>query len=192
MSVKAEYSPERLAARAEITDVMYRWCRAVDRRDWAAIYEAFHSDGHDNHGLYKGDVDGLIAWLSERHETISRSMHLVGNMLIEFADDDNAMVESYTLAVQRYNPGGSETRKAIAGGVDLGEASFDMLIVGRYVDHFQRRNGAWRVLRRTVIFDNSQMLPVPAEGPRMGPEWSISARDGSDPLWSMRREFGLA
>jgi hypothetical protein len=163
----------------------------VDRRDWAAICDAFHPDGYDNHGIYKGDIDGLIAWLNERHETISRSMHLVGNMLIEFADDDNAMVESYTLVVQRYNPGGSETRNAIAGGGDLGEASFDMLMVGRYVDHFQRRDSNWRVFRRTVIFDNSQMLPVPAEGPKMGPEWTVSARDGSDPLWDMRRSLGL-
>jgi hypothetical protein len=31
------YSPANLAARAEIQDVMYRWCRAVDRCDWEAI-----------------------------------------------------------------------------------------------------------------------------------------------------------
>ena len=29
-----DYSPERLADRAQIQDVMYRWCRAIDRLTW--------------------------------------------------------------------------------------------------------------------------------------------------------------
>jgi hypothetical protein len=192
MSMDADFSPQTLASRAEIAHVMHYWCRAVDRCDWEAVREVFHPDGYDDHGIYRGGVDGLIAWLTERHKTISRSMHMVGNMLIEFADADNALVESYSFAWQRYSPEGSEARKAIAGGTDVGDQLFDMLMSGRYVDHFQRRDGRWRILRRHVVFDNSQMLSVPANSPQLSPDWLASTRGKDDPIWAIRAKLGLA
>jgi hypothetical protein len=187
-----DYSPQRLADRAEITDVMYRWCRAVDRCDWEAIRDVFHPDARDDHGLYKGGVDGLIAWLSERHKTITRSMHQVGNMLIEFTSQDTAVVETYLFAMQRYTPEGAQTRAAITGGADVGADSFDLFMTGRYVDVFERRNGRWKIRERTVVFDNSTMFPVPPNAPRLGDDWAISARDRSDPLWAIRAQQGLS
>jgi len=192
MAKDYDFTQAEMSARMEIAHVMNRWCRAVDRCDWETIRDVFHPDGHDDHGIYKGGVDGLIDWLSERHKTISRSMHLIGNMLIEFADDDNALVETYSFAFQRYSTGGAETRKAIAGGADLGDQEFDMLMSGRYVDHFQKRDGRWRVLKRHVLFDNSQMLPVPANSPKLGSDWFVSARDKSDPIWDLREKLGIA
>ena len=84
MADEQDFTLPDIAARMEIIHVMNRWCRAVDRCDWEAIRDVFHPDGHDDHGIYKGDVDGLIAWLSERHKTISRSMHLMGNMPVSY------------------------------------------------------------------------------------------------------------
>lgn len=185
------FTHAEIAARMEIAHVMNRWCRAVDRCDWSAIRDVFHSDGYDDHGIYKGSVDGLISWLQERHRTITRSMHLTGNMLIEFADESNALVETYSFALQRYSTDGADTRKTIAGGAELGDQEFDMLISGRYVDHFQKRAKRWRISKRHVVFDNSQMLPVPANGPKLGDDWFISTRDKSDPLWALRAKFGI-
>jgi hypothetical protein len=54
-------------------------------------------------------------------------MHLTGNMLIDFADDANALVETYSFAFQRYLPEDAVTRKAIAGGAELGDQEFDMV-----------------------------------------------------------------
>jgi hypothetical protein len=185
------FSQTEMAARMEIAHVMTRWCRAVDRCDWATVREVFHPDGYDDHGIYKGDVDGLIAWLEQRHQTITRSMHLIGNMLIEFADDANALVETYSFALQRYSAGGADTRKDIAGGAELDDREFDMLMSGRYVDHFQKRHSRWRILKRHVLFDNSQLLPVPASSPKLGNDWLISARGQSDPLWALRAKLGI-
>jgi hypothetical protein len=191
MSGTRQFSLERLAARAEIQDVIYRWCRAVDRCDWHALPDIFHPDARDNHGIYIGDIDGLTAWLSERHKSITRSAHFVTNILIEFTDNDNAVVETYALALQRY-PGdaGKSTRAAIAGGVDVGDQAFDMLISGRYIDHFQWRE-EWKILDRTVIFDNSVLLPVAAAAAQLGSDWAISKRDQSDPMWALREKHGL-
>lgn len=187
-----DYSPQRLADRAEITDVMYRWCRSVDRCDWNAMREVFHPEAHDDHGIYKGNVEGMIAWLTERHRTISRSMHQVGNLLIEFADADTALVETYLFAMQRYSTEGAQTRAAITGGADVGGESFDLFMTGRYVDQFKRRAGRWKILDRTVVFDNSTIFPVPANAPKLGDEWAVAKRDRSDPLWALRAKLGLS
>src|SRR5215210_6467344 len=63
----------RLIDRAGIQDLMARYARSVDRRDWDAVRSTFHPDAHDDHGDYKGDVDGFITWVSERHAKISQS-----------------------------------------------------------------------------------------------------------------------
>ena len=76
----------RLEDRFRIEQVMRRWCRAVDRRDWALVRSVFHPGAIDDHGMYKGDIDGLIEWLEARHQCITMSMHVLGNVFIEFAD----------------------------------------------------------------------------------------------------------
>lgn len=193
MTIKQTFDLEKLAARAEIQHVMNLWCRAIDRRDWGLAREVFHPDAHDDHGIFRGDVDGLIAWGKQRHSTIDRSMHFATNMTIEFADDDNAIAETYSLAIQRYPSEGGETRKAIAGGADIGDNPFDMVISGRYVDHFQRRDGEWKIFRRTVVFDNSMLFPVPSSGgAQINPDWETSHRDGSDFIWRLREKMGIS
>lgn len=187
-----DYAPRRLADRLAIQDLLYRWCRAVDRRDWAAIRDVFHPDAHDDHGIYKGDIDGLIGWLSERHATIVQSTHLLGNMLIEFSGADSAVVETYCFAVQRYATGGAATRSAITGGTDTGDKPFDMQMNGRYVDRIERRHGTWRIADRTTVFDNSILLPVPEAAPRLGADWPVGRRDGDDPVYRIRTAAGLA
>lgn len=183
---------ERLLAKEEIREVVYRWCRAVDRCDWAEVHEVFHPDGHDSHGIFQGGVDDLVAWLRERHKSISRSMHLVTNIFLEFADADNALAESYSIALQYYPGGGAaETRSAIAGGGDVSDGDFNMLVTGRYVDHFQRRDGRWRILNRSVVFDNSVMLAAGGKDAQLGADWIVSTRDSSDPLFALRRQVGL-
>jgi hypothetical protein len=182
----------RLADRAAIHDAMLRWVRAVDRREWNLVREAFHPDAYDDHGIYRGNLEGLVVWLSERHATISHSSHVVSNILIEFADEDSAIVETYCVAYQRYGSSGAKTRSDITGGADVRDAPFDMIINGRYVDRFERREGAWKIAHRTVVFDNSMMYPVAAEGPKLNPDWPIGTRDRADPIWKLRAKAGLS
>ncbi len=184
------YSPARLADRAEITDVMYRWCRAVDRRDWDAVRRVFHPDAIDNHGPFVGGVDELIAWLSDRHRTIPFSMHLVSNILIEFAEADSALVETYIFATLRYSAEGKAALAVFTGGMGGGGAT-DSFAWARYIDRFERRNGEWRIARRTVAFDSSLIADVPANAPAFDPNWAVGRRDTDDPIYKERAAMGL-
>jgi hypothetical protein len=193
MAIRQEYSPERMADRAQIRDVMYRWCRAVDRLDYDAIRTVFHPDGIDSHGAYNGNIDGLIEWIRGRHATIPFSMHSISNMLIEFAGQDIAIVETYVFVVQRYPPEakGSVTFVSKGGGEGKSGVAMDLMICARYVDRFERRHDEWRILHRTVVFDSVMPHEVAENGPEMGKDWTLGQRDHTDHIYQARAKVGL-
>lgn len=191
----ANYTPERLADRAQIQDVMYRWCRGVDRRDFELARSAFHADATDNHGQYNGGVDGLVQWLQHRHRTISMSMHLCANMKIEFGGPDVAVVETYCIAAQRYSAATAEGRAvlaAMAGGQErAGTGDTDMMAFARYVDRFERREGEWRIARRAVVHERVAMDDVAPDAPGFGADWVVRSRDRDDYLYGVRAAAGV-
>jgi len=192
MPVPQDYSLERLADRAQIQDVMYRWCRAVDRLDFDGIRTIFHPDAIDAHGMYHGPVNGLIDWIKERHENIPFSMHMLGNMLIDFAAPDTALVETYVFVIQRYPAEGTNSLVQFSGGVEAkAGAAVDLMACARYVDRFERRDGEWRIGHRTVVYDSTMMYEVSEMAPKMRPEFTVGTRDKSDHIYKARAQVGL-
>lgn len=186
------YTPQRLADRAEIQDLLMRWSRAIDRLDIEAIRNVFHPDAIDNHGAYNGGIDGLTDWVAQRHARIPFSMHLLGNMMIEFSDDDNAVVETYTITMQRYPLDSRESLVALVGEVPPTSAeATDLVIAARYVDHVSRRNGAWKIATRHVIFDSSMLVDAANKKPFALPQLELGQRSSEDRIFAMRRALGL-
>ena len=196
MTVADDYSPARLADRAQIQDVIYRWCRAIDRLDVEGIRGVFHPDAIDNHGPFVGGVDALIAWLTDRHRGIPFSMHLVSNMLNRIRRAPTARwprpISSPRCAIPpRVRP----RWPPFTGGV-AGERRGRQPIPcpgARYIDRFERRGGEWRIARRTVAFDSSMMMDVP---PRMHRNSTQTGRSAAvtedDPIYKERAAMGLA
>jgi SnoaL-like domain len=175
--------PGQLLDRIAIHDLMARYASAVDRRDWARVRDTFHPDAHDDHGEYKGGVDGFIAWVSQRHADVSHSMHFLGNCLIEFASADVAMVETYFIAKQTIPRGGGPASTMLSERKDGGGGS-EAEIWGRYIDVAEKRKGEWRTVKRVVAFD--VMHAGPLSSLALKPTWARSRRDQSDPLHAMR------
>lgn len=127
-----------LLDKQEITEALYRYCRGFDRLDADLVRSAYHSDGVDDHGHTVADrdsfVSGMIAHLRDTYDTTT---HTIGNILIELAGDV-AHVESSCIA--------AHTRTT------AGRTWIDT-VTSRYVDRFTRRDGAWRIARRTVVVD---------------------------------------
>lgn len=188
------YGLERLRDRAMIQDVIYQLCRAVDRRDTEAIRAAYHSDAIDSHGAYVGGVEGYMRFSEARNTTIPFSMHQVSNLLIEFAGDDRALVETYLWSVQRYSPESAGSFAQFAGpeaARQVAERGVDSFGCHRYVDRFERRDGRWRIARRTVVFDWRTLLPLPPHPPAFQPDWTVGQRTPDDWLLKERAAMGL-
>ena len=177
----------RLLDRFAITDCIHAYARGVDRRDWALVRSVYHDDAHDEHGAYSGGVDGFIQYLSARHEDIEHSMHVVGQVCIEFIEADAALVESYIINSQRMRNGVLGERAP--AGIQLGPTdALESIGFGRLVDYFTRVDGVWRVARRKLVPEvlrNSIALGQE----KLSTMANVHRRDGDDPMLRLRSQF---
>jgi len=174
----------------EIQDVVNRWARAVDRRDFAALADLYHPDASNNQAEFVGGVDALIIRMEKRHVDIPYTQHLLGTPLVEFAGPDSALSETSAFCTQRVRKG---MPIAVGGVVPdfVGKTDVDVLTEGRYIDRFERRDGRWRIAARTTTFAWIQLLEVP-DGAFQVPEGFITGtRDRNDPLYAERAALGI-
>jgi hypothetical protein len=134
-----------LVSRVAIQDVLARYCQSLDRRDKEKLRSVFWADGHDDHGMYVGNIPEFVDFSMEGVSVFDRTMHMIANCVIEFDDRDHARSETYLVAYHDLPGGQTGTMHVVAGG--------------RYLDKFERRNGEWRIIERTYILDWNQNGP---------------------------------
>jgi hypothetical protein len=121
-----------LLDRAAIHDVLLRYARGVDRRDFAAVASCFMPGAAYEGVLAGGTIEMALAALPDRLARYESTMHFVGNQLIDLAGD-RASSETYAVAYHRLH-----------GGTGL-------RVVGiRYLDDWVCHDGEWRIQRRLV------------------------------------------
>lgn len=163
---------EELTARAEIHDALLRYCRGLDRVDMSLVRGVFHEDAWVQfpESLHVGTVDGFVDFLAGEMPRFVRTMHVLGNNLIEFDGPDVAHVETYLNADHQ----GSERHHWKGDYVRLW---------ARYLDRFERRDGVWLISRRRLLVD--WMYKYPADGWFDDhPDASVDMRNGTDPSLS--------
>ncbi len=156
---------DSLADRHAITDLIYRYCRAVDRLDHALGYSIWHADGTADYGaeVYQGSGHGFIDFVIGQHGQTLGHSHQVTNIILEL-DGDRAASESYHFAGLR---------------IARGEQVFEITVRGRYIDRWSKRDGRWGIDHRLTIRDFDDMRPVTP--------MSVSAgrRDPTDPSYAV-------
>ena len=133
----------------QIRTVVYRYARAIDRRDFDSVRSCYHADATDDHGDYRGGVDGFIEFVREQLARWSVTSHFIGNVLMEI-DGDRARVESYAHVTHRGLPKPDGSVRDLTSGV-------------RYVDDFERRAGEWRIAARVVVNDWNRVTLITDE-----------------------------
>jgi len=176
---------QQLLDKEAIREVIYRYCRGMDRRDWEVVASAFHPGAYDDHGVYRGSATGFIEFSKPRHEHVTMCMHHIGNIIIEFQSSERAMVESYCIGTHRYAPGNEAARKAIARSLakDV-DKPLELTMWVRYVDVITKREGEWRIEHRSVVWEGMRADVVPEGAPVLGSDWVTARRDRSDPVYT--------
>jgi 3-phenylpropionate/cinnamic acid dioxygenase small subunit len=130
---------QSLVDKQEITEVIMRFARGLDRGDWELVRSCYHDDATDDHGAFKGSADDYVAWLREFLPRFAEAtMHAISNVLIEL-DGDVAHAEAYVIGYHRHaREDGSRA---------------DFVGAGRYIDRFERRNGVWKIAARLLVWD---------------------------------------
>lgn len=128
---------QTLLDRDECTGLVHRLARAIDRCDAELVRSVFHPDATDDHGSFRGTAADFVPWVMEVLAGMRRTQHVLGQILIEF-DGDTAVGESYFIAHHVLPNEAGDTF---------------MLAAGRYLDRFEKRDGAWRISHRHAVYD---------------------------------------
>jgi hypothetical protein len=136
---------QQIVDREAIREILFRYCRGVDRKDRAKLEQVYWPDAIDDHVhvTLSGPayVDHVLRATGEM-----RTAHHLTNILIEFDTTSSARCETYFLGLHEM-PG------------DDGAIEF-VLISGRYLDRFEKRGEEWRIGHRALVFDMQQTHPV--------------------------------
>nr|WP_255426520.1 nuclear transport factor 2 family protein [Pseudonocardia sp. C8] len=163
---------------------MARYARAVDRNDMDLLREVYHPDAYDDHGDYKGDLEGLVGFVTDRVGDVPQVMHFLGQCHVELAGPDVAVVETHFMTAHTLGP-----EAQAAYGITDGAGSLQLSMFGRYVDRVERRLGRWRIAVRDTVFEATRLFTGTV--PPINPEWARFRRDHDDPIFRRRREAGL-
>lgn len=166
MDPKLEAKLRELIDRQEIWSVLLRYGRGMDRLDRELVRSCYHADAIDDHHAFVGSVEDFTDWAFGFHGGYNTVHHHgVSNHSCEI-DGDEAHSETYYtfIGANREPP--------------------HMLSIGRYIDHFQRRNGEWRIADRVCVIEKVFALAkgdprAEIHDPRAGPPLHAS-RDRDD------------
>jgi 3-phenylpropionate/cinnamic acid dioxygenase small subunit len=128
-------TPEDLADRLEIQDVLVRYATALDGRDWPLLGEVFTPGAiavYDG-GRFEG-IDAIVAICRRSLEPLTSSQHLLGNFAVR-VDGDRATSSCY-LHAQHFRVG------------DRGLNTYVM--AGTYRDRLIRTHDGWRIEHREL------------------------------------------
>jgi hypothetical protein len=131
----------------QICDVRRRWAFNLDLGEWDALQSCFHPDASVTVSWYSGPASGFI----ER----SRSMvggrkpeehrkHWLGNMRTEIAGTRAVLETDVLVLIREY----------------IEQDLFDYTSYARFYDLLEKRDGVWRILEWSCIYDKDRLDAV--------------------------------
>jgi len=166
---------QALLDREAIRQLVFSYCRAVDRRDFALLATLYHADATDDHTPYFcGPAREFLAQLPGIVAANRLTSHQVTNTLIA-VDGDRAEGEIHTLAYHL---------------MDAEDGPVDFLVGGRYLDRYVREHGRWLFMHRKIVLDWSSRRPTSFDPARASAAGAVLGRcDAGDPSYAVLRMF---
>ncbi len=166
-----ERAVQELLDKQAISEVLWRYCRGMDRMDRELTLSCWHPGGTDDHApLFKGTAEGFVDWLWPVHAAMEATRHLVSNILIEL-DGERAAVESCWHLRLR---------------IPRDDGIYDLVGDGRYLDAFEEIDGVWGIRHRTSIGDIVGVYRQEVDMASMSPPLIVPNNPDAEPAHAAR------
>ena len=186
---------QRLIDTSAIEHTIRTYARALDRLDERLLRTVFHPGSKHAHYFEGPSSDpslpskpgapgDFVAFAMDVLRTHSRTHHQLGQMLIEFESDSVAFAETYFTAHHRMRPIGDKLAGAAACDTEM-----DYFVGGRYIDRFEKRDGAWKITHRTGMTDWTRLEPPSSQGFGAIAETQIGKRGRKDMAYLCRQLY---
>jgi uncharacterized protein (TIGR02246 family) len=132
---------QELVEKAAIRELMTRYARSNDRRDFDSMTSTVTADAYASYGDWERQgVENIVGRLA--YNRPHRATHFLGDQDIRI-DGDSAAVETYAIAYSRV------------------EGTESMRMSGlRYQDKMVRQDGQWLVRHRVLLTDWRALVPL--------------------------------
>lgn len=170
MKKDLEQRMQSLLDKQEIYELTCRYARALDRLDKELLRSLYHEDATDNRGFFAGSRDEFVEMAISMAGACVATQHLVGQANIDI-EDDIAFGEVYFQSFHRV--------------VDEDGAEQDFVLLGRYVDRYEKRDDVWKIAHRSMLKDFDRTDPAAEVWGKSTPE-ALRAARGADDLSSQR------
>jgi len=127
-----------------ISTLMQRWAMARDTGDWEALIATAHPGAAMTTTWFDGTFEAFVESCRASWGKGSRSQHFLGGTVAE-VEGERAI---------------AQTRMSISVRSRLDEVEVDAVCHGRFFDRVEKRGGAWRIAKRSVIYEKDRLDPV--------------------------------
>jgi hypothetical protein len=127
-----------------ISALMQSWALARDTGDWDKLRATAHPGAAMTTTWFDGGFEAFVASCQASFGKGSRSQHFLGGTVAE--------IKGARAIVQ--------TRMSINVRSRLDGVEVDAVCLGRFFDRVERRQGAWRIAKRSVIYEKDRIDPV--------------------------------
>lgn len=135
---------QKLLDQKACEDVVLRYGRTLDWLDQAGQDECFWPDAEVDYGFFRGTGKEWVPVVMAVEASSVRRWHLSTGIMVQ-VEGDSAKSECYGLS---------------EGTVEDEEGNLvDTLFGGRYLDELEKRDGQWRISKRTYIADWTHSFP---------------------------------
>jgi hypothetical protein len=126
--------PVTLQDRQDILDLMTGWMHR-DLANWDGLAQLFHPDGTIEVTWFEGLAKDFIEGSVKMGKSDFRSKHFIGQPIVRF-NGQKAIAETNAMII-----------------VDNAALNLGCVTHNRFYDLVEKRNGAWKILRRQTIYD---------------------------------------
>lgn len=144
---KLEQRMMEVIDKQDITEVIYKYARALDRMDAELMKSTYWPEGTEEHQdpifpVFRYDDNGhkFVPIAMKGFESLEYTQHRISNPLIEI-EGNQATAEAYVWAYHVHKENGVD-KEGILGG--------------RHLFRFEKRDGEWKIMHRSTIFDWNQ------------------------------------
>lgn len=137
-----ELKLREMVDRQDIWTLLLKFARGLDRLDHDLVRSIYWDDAIEDHHSFIGGPDDFIDWANSQTVTTNRVQHHVLTNHYCEVDGDDAQAETYyTFIAENHEPP-------------------HLMSIGRYVDHFQRRQGVWKIANRVTMIESNLDIPT--------------------------------
>ena len=130
--------------RLAIAEVVQNWVVWRDAGDWERFRTVWHTDGWMSATWFQGPAEQFIAVSRAGFEKGVNILHFLGGISVDVSGD--RAISQCKMTISQRGP--------------LDGEPVDVVCTGCFYDFFERRAGAWKIVRRQPIYEKDRLDPL--------------------------------